>query len=134
MDLALGARRLFITNPGIHHSHFHDEPIDWLPALMAAMKVPLPTREPNLPVPTETLLAIDAKFAAEPWPWIVLGIAASHPDWPEGYWAEFSAALRKRTSGSIFLIGGPQNKARAKELIARTPRTAIGIGRAAAPR
>ena len=46
---------------------------------MAAMKVPLPTREPDLPVAKETLLAIDAKIAAEPRPWIVLGIAASHP-------------------------------------------------------
>jgi heptosyltransferase II len=127
IGLGLGTQRFFITNPGIDHSHFHDEPIDWLAALMAAMKVPLPTREPDLPVSAETLLAIDAKFAAEPRPWIVLGIAASHADkdWPEGYWAEFAAALRKRTSGSIFLIGGPQNKARAKELIARTPRAAL---------
>jgi heptosyltransferase-2 len=127
IGLGLGPQRLFITNPGIDRSHFHDEPIDWLTALMAAMKVPLPTREPNLPVPTETLLAVDAKFAAEPRPWIVLGIAASHPDkdWLEGYWAEFAAALRKRTGGSIFLIGGQQNKARAKELIARTPRAAL---------
>jgi heptosyltransferase II len=127
IGLGLGTQRLFITNPGIDHSHFHDEPIDWLTALMAAMKVPLPTREPDLPVSAETLLAVDAKFAAEPRPWIVLGIAASHPDkdWPEGYWAEFAAALRKRTGGSIFLIGGPQNKVRAKELIARTPRAAL---------
>jgi len=127
IGLGLGTQRFFITNPGIDHSHFHDEPIDWLAALMAAMNVPVPTREPNLPVPAETLLALDARFAAEPRPWIVLGIVASHPDkdWPEGYWAEFAAALRKRTSGSIFLIGGPQNKARAKELIARTPRAAL---------
>jgi heptosyltransferase-2 len=94
---------------------------------MAAMKVPLPTREPNLPVAKETLLAMDARFAAEPRPWIVFGIAASSPgkEWPDGYWAEFAASLRKRTSGSIFLVGGPQNKARAGELIARTPRAGL---------
>ena len=33
--------------------------------------------------------------------------------------------MRKRTSGSIFLIGGPQNQTRAKDLIARTPRAAL---------
>jgi heptosyltransferase-2 len=53
----------------------------------------------------------------------LLGIAASHPDkdWPEGYWVEFAVALRKRTSGSIFLIGGQKNRARAESLISRTP-------------
>jgi heptosyltransferase II len=124
IGIGLGRQRLLITNPGIDKRHAHDHPIDWLTALMAAMNVPLPTREPNLPVPAETLLAIDAKFAAEPRPWIVLGIAASHPDkdWPDGYWAEFAAALRKRTEGSVFLIGGPANKARAQELITRTAR------------
>jgi heptosyltransferase II len=87
----------------------------------------LPTLEPDLPVPPEILLSVDARFAAEPRPWIVLGNAASHPnkEWPEGYWAEFAAALRKRTSGSIFLIGGPQNRARAEHLISRTPRAAM---------
>jgi heptosyltransferase-2 len=127
IGLGLGVQRLFITNPGIDRSHFHDTPIDSLTALMAAMRVPLSTLEPDLPVPPEILLSVDARFAAEPRPWIVLGIAASHPnkEWPEGYWAEFAAALRKRTSGSIFLIGGPQNRARAEHVIGRTPRAAM---------
>lgn len=127
IGLGLGAQRLFITNSGIDSSHFHDEPIDWLTALMAAMKVPLPTREPNLPVAADTLLAVEAKFAAEPRPWIVLGIAASHPDkdWPEGYWAEFATSLRKRTGGSIFLVGGRQIQTRARDLVTRTPRVAM---------
>jgi heptosyltransferase-2 len=122
IGLGLGPQRLFITNPGIDRSHFHDEPIDWLAALMAAMQVPLPTREPDLTVPADTLLAVDARFAPEPRPWIVLGIAASHPDkdWPDGYWAEFVAGLRQRTGGSIFLIGGPQTFRRAQDLIARS--------------
>jgi heptosyltransferase-2 len=127
IGLGLGPQRLFITNRGIDRKHFHDEPIDWLTALMAAMQVPLPSREPDLPVAAETLLDVDAKFAAEPRPWIVLGIAASHPDkdWPESHWAEFAATLRQRTSGSVFLIGGPQLAARAQALIARTPRAAL---------
>jgi heptosyltransferase-2 len=127
IGLGLGPQRLFITNPGIDRRHFHDQPIDWLTALMAAMQVPLPTREPDLPVPAETLLAIDAKFAPEPRPWIVLGIAASHPDkdWPDGCWAELVAGLRQRTGGSIFLIGGPRTFQRAQDLIARAPDAAL---------
>lgn len=42
IGLGLGRQSLFITNSGIDQSHFHDHPIDWLRALMAAMKVRLP--------------------------------------------------------------------------------------------
>jgi heptosyltransferase-2 len=128
IGLGLGPQRLFITNPGIDPSHFHDQPIECLAELLAATQVPLSSREPELRVPTETLLTIDAKFAPEPRPWIVLGIAASHPDkdWPEGYWAEFIAGLHSRTAGTIFLIGSPQNRARAQHLIACAP-TALPI-------
>jgi heptosyltransferase II len=122
IGLGLGAQRLFITNPGIDKSHFHDHPIDWLRALMAAMKVPLPTTEPSLRVPGDTLAAVDGKFGSCQRPWIVLGIGASHPDrdWPAGHWAEFLAGLRRSTGGTVFLIGGSANAARAQDLIDRS--------------
>jgi len=127
IGLGLGSQQHFITNRGIDRAHFHDEPIGWLTALMAAMQVPVPTREPDLPVASEVLLEIDARFAAAPRPWIVLGIAASHPDkdWPDAHWAQFAGLLRQRTQGSIFLIGGPRNAARAQALIAQTPGAAL---------
>jgi heptosyltransferase-2 len=119
IGLGLGAQRWFITNPGIDRSHFHDQPIDWLIALMAAMNVPLPTTEPNLAVPAGALAAIGEKFAQAPRPWIVLGIGSSHPDkdWPDEFWAEFLKTLSRRSAGTIFLIGGPQHAARARALI-----------------
>lgn len=122
IGLGLGSQRLFITTPGIDHSHFHAFPIDWLIALMAAMKVPLPTTEPNLRVPGETLAAIGEKYNQCPRPWIVLGVGASRSwkDWPEGHWAEFLVGLRRRSVGTVFLIGGVDNMARAQNLIART--------------
>jgi heptosyltransferase-2 len=125
IGLGLGAQRWFITNPGVDKSHFHDQPIDWLIALMAAMKVPLPTTEPNLPVPAATLSAVGAKYMLQPRPWIVLGIGSSHPDkdWPDGHWSEFLGALRGRGSGTIFLIGGAQHAARAQALIAKSTGT-----------
>ena len=120
IGLGLGAQRFFITNPGVDHSHFHDHPIDWLRALMVAMKVPLSSTEPDLRLPEATLTAIAAKFGSSPRPWIVLGIGASHPDkdWPDAHWREFVAALCQRSSGTIFLIGGPTNLARAQNFIA----------------
>jgi heptosyltransferase-2 len=121
IGLGLGAQQLFITNPGVDASHFHDHPIDWLRALLAAMKVPLPTTEPNLAVPGEALAQIDARYGAASRPWIVLGIGASDPsrDWPDEWWRELLAALRQRTPGTVFVIGGSGNAARAVALIAR---------------
>src|SRR6202012_4629246 len=67
-----------------------------------------------------TLAAIAQKFTSQPRPWIVLGIGASHPDkdWPDEHWAGFTAALRERTAGTAFLIGGNANKTRADKFIA----------------
>jgi heptosyltransferase II len=119
IGLGLGPQQMFITNPGIDHSHFHDQPIDWLKALMAATRVPLPATEPLLRLPAATLAAIGDKFTHHPRPWIVLGVGASHPskDWPDEYWTEFIAALRGRIAGTGFLIGGAVNSARAQNLI-----------------
>jgi heptosyltransferase-2 len=120
IGLGLGAQKLFLTNPGIDHSHFHDHPIDWLRALMAAMKVPLPSTEPALRLDEAIVAAVGKKFAHTPRPWIVLGIGASHPDkdWPDENWAGFIAALRSRIPGTVFLIGGNANVARAQDFIA----------------
>ncbi len=126
IGLGLGRQRHFITNPGIGQNHFHDQPIDWLIALMAAMNVPLPTTEPDLPVPAATLAKIAEKYTSHVRPWIALGIGASHPDkdWSDMRWLEFLANLRRRFDGTVFLVGGPQNHARAKYLIEHTSGTA----------
>jgi heptosyltransferase II len=122
IGLGLGPQSLLITNPGIDHGHFHDHPLDWLCALMAAMKVPLPTTEPDLRVQDGVLTTVGQKFAASRRPWIVLGIGAADParDWPDRYWGEFIAKLRRVTSGSIYLIGGVSQYARAEGLIAES--------------
>ena len=126
IGLGLGPQQRYITNPGIDRSHFHDQPIDWLIALMAAMKVPLPTTEPDLPLPAATLAAIGERYKSHLRPWIVLGMGGSHPDkdWPDVFWLEFLAGLRRRCGGTIFLVGGRQNQARAEDLIGRTSGTA----------
>jgi heptosyltransferase-2 len=120
IGLGLGAQQLFITNGGIDRSHFHDHPIDWLRALMAATNVALPSTEPALQIDQATRDAIGEKFARQPRPWIVLGIGASHPDkdWPDANWAAFISSLRGRTPGTVFLIGGQANFARAQNFMA----------------
>jgi lipopolysaccharide heptosyltransferase II len=119
IGLGLGRQSLFITNSGISQSHFHDHPIDWLRALMAEMKVPLPSTEPALNVPKNILAAVDARFHICPRPWIVLGLGASLPnrEWPQEHWVAFVAKLR--TYGTIFFIGGGDYTARAEQVIAQ---------------
>jgi heptosyltransferase-2 len=91
IGLGLGPQSAFITNDGIGQEHFHDHPIDWLRALMAAMKVPLSSTEPNLQVPTTLLSAVGERFAQFARPWIAIGIGASHPDkdWSDATCANF---------------------------------------------
>jgi heptosyltransferase II len=117
IGLGLGPQSGFITNPGIGREHFHDHPIDWLRALMAAMNVPLPSTEPDLQVPAAVLSSIAGKFAPFARPWIAIGIGASHPDkdWDDVTWGDLLRELR--TPGTVFLVGGPANKARAEKFI-----------------
>jgi heptosyltransferase-2 len=117
IGLGLGPQRLFISNRGIGQDHFHDHPIDWLRALMAAMNVPLSSTEPDLQAPAPVLNSVAEKFAQLARPWIAVGIGASHPDkdWPDVTWRDFLAGLR--TPGTVFLVGGPANDARAEKLI-----------------
>jgi heptosyltransferase II len=140
IGLGLGPQSFFITNPGISQDHFHDQPIDWLRALMAAMNVPLSSTEPDLRLPDAVLAATAEKFKSCARPWIVLGIGASHPDkdWPDAHWAEFLSLLRGRATGTIFLIGGRMNYARAQKFMtpkARAPAVNacdLGLAEAAA--
>jgi heptosyltransferase-2 len=120
IGLGLGPQSMFITNRGIGREHFHDHPIDWLRALMIEMKVPLPSTEPDLHLPPAVLSTVGAKFADCTRPWLMLGIGASHPDkdWPDAAWREFLAGLN--TIGTVFLIGGPANAARAQNFTAST--------------
>jgi heptosyltransferase-2 len=122
IGLGLGRQSLFITNPGIDQSHFHDHPIDWLRALMAEMNVPLPSTEPALKVPSEIVTAVGERFICCPRPWIVLGIGALHAEreWPHEYWVGFLGELRSHCSGTFFFIGGADYTARAQSLIVQS--------------
>ncbi len=118
IGLGFGAQRWFITNAGIDRKFYHDHPIEWLTALMEAMAVPFATTEPNLCLRPALSAAIAERFAAQPRPWIVLGIGSSSPDrnWPMERWAELMAGLHQRTTGTVFLIGGPGYAAHADRL------------------
>ncbi len=127
IGLGLGSQRFFITNSGINHRHAHDHPIDWLRALMVAMNVPLASTEPDLRLPDATLAGVAERFKAYARPWIVLGIGASHhdKDWPDTHWMEFLTLLRRRANGTIFLVGGAVNFARAQKFIAASEGAAV---------
>jgi heptosyltransferase-2 len=122
IGLGLGPQRFFITNPGISERFFHDMPIEWLKALMEAMNIPCPSTEPGLRLAPTLVAAIGERFRAAPRPWIVLGLGGSHPvkDWPSAHWEHFLSELRHRTRGTVFLVGGPEQLDRARQLTERT--------------
>jgi heptosyltransferase II len=127
IGLGFGAQRWFITNAGIDRKFYHDHPIEWLTALMGAMAVPFATTEPDLRLRPALSTAIAQRFAAEPRPWIALGIGSSSPDrnWPLERWAELMAGVRQRARGTVFLIGGPDYAAHADRLVQSAPGGAI---------
>ena len=126
IGVGFAKQRPFITNAGIDQRHFHAMPTDWLHALLADMQVPLPTTEPNLTLPAEALAGVAGHFAGAPRPWVVVALGASHPekDWPAPHWSTFIDTLRRRTHGTVFLIGGMANAPRADELVSATAGTA----------
>ncbi|MGH6675186.1 MAG: glycosyltransferase family 9 protein, partial [Xanthobacteraceae bacterium] len=94
IGVGLSRQRWFITNEGVGQSHARDHPIEWLRTLMATMDISLPSDEPLLAVPGQTLVAIDRMFDSCPRPWIVSGLGASHSDrdWTTPCWAAFIGA------------------------------------------
>jgi heptosyltransferase-2 len=124
IGVGLGAQRWFITNRGVDRARYEREAyhFEWLPALMAQMKAPLASPEPNLRLPDKAIAAARQRYGLEPRPWIVLGLGGSHPlkEWPLGHWTEFIATLRRRATGTVFLIGGPVQATQAEKLIAAT--------------
>lgn len=116
-----GAQRLLLTNPPIDPRHFRELVMDWLRIFLEQMGVPVGSLEPDLKLPAGLLRQVAARYDA-PRPWIAVALGSSHPskDWPDAHWTAFIDTLRRRTGGTVFLIGGPDNTARADALIART--------------
>lgn len=117
-----GPQRWLITNAGIDERHFRLIVTDWLRVFLESMNVPVPSTEPDLKLPPALLAQTAERFGAMPRPWTVLALGSSHPekDWPDAHWAAFLDTLRRRTAGTVFLIGGAASGARADALIERS--------------
>ena len=117
-----GPQRWLITNEGIEERHFRLIVTDWLRVFLESMNVPVPSTEPDLKLPPALLATTAERFAAMPRPWTVLALGSSNPR--EGLARRalggLSDTLRRRTAGTVFLIGGADNAARADELIERS--------------
>ncbi len=122
IGMGIRGQRHVITNPGLDPRYDEEYPIECLIALLEQMGVPLETTEPNLSLPDSVVRSIGERFVAHARPWTVVGLGASIPDkdWPRAQWVAFLEAIRRRTRGTIFLIGGPANTRLAISLIETT--------------
>jgi heptosyltransferase-2 len=116
------AQRWLLTNDGIAPHHFRSIVTDWLRVFVESMGVPVPTTEPDLKLPDALLASVHERYAVAAHPWLVLGLGGSHTqkDWTDDNWSIFLDTLRRRATGTVFLIGGSDNRARADALIARS--------------
>ncbi len=103
--------------PDLRHAH----PILRADALLDILGIPRAEPEPRLAVDVAAEQAVVARFAAWPAPWIALGIGSSEPwkQWGAARFAELALALRQRRTGSIFIVGGPAERALANEVLTR---------------
>ena len=122
IGMGIRRQRFLITNPGLDPSYDEVYPVECLIALLEQIRVPLETTEPNLNLPAPVMTTVGQRFHALPRPWIVVGLGASTPnkDWSRAQWIAFIDAIRRRTRGTIFLIGGPANAPVATILIEST--------------
>jgi len=122
IGMGIRPQRLLITNRGLDPSFDEQYPIECLIALLEQVGVPLETTEPNLTLPAAVVAAIGQRFQAHERPWTVVGLGASIPDkdWPRSQWVVFLEAIRRRTRGTIFLIGGGANAPLAANLLEST--------------
>jgi heptosyltransferase-2 len=122
IGMGIRRQRHIITNPGLDPSYDEVYPIECLVALLEQVGVPLATTEPNLNLPPDIVGSVGERFAMHARPWTVIGLGASIPekDWPWPQWVTFLDAVRRRTRGTLFLIGGPASAPLAGDLIAAT--------------
>ena len=120
--MGIRRQRLLITNPGLDPSYDEVYPIECLVAVLEQVGVALETTEPNLNLPADVVRAVGERFATQARPWTVVGLGASIPekDWSPAQWIAFLEPVRRRTRGTIFLIGGPASGSFAADLIEKT--------------
>ena len=117
----IGLQSLLLTAPvrlpsNLRHAH----PILRADALLDILGMARAEAEPRLTVDANAEQAVVARFAAWPAPWIALGIGSSEPwkQWGAARFAELALALHQRQAGSIFLVGGPAERALADDILA----------------
>lgn len=103
--------------PELRHAHS----IQRADALLDLLNIPRLEPEPRLLVSIEAAQVVAERFAVWPLPWIALGIGSSEPykQWGAARFAELALALNQRQAGSIFIVGGPAERALADDLLVR---------------
>lgn len=118
----IGLQSLLLTAPvrlptGLRHAH----PILRADALLNLLEIPRTEPEPRLTVDAAAGQAVAKRFAAWPAPWIALGVGSSEPwkQWGAARFAELALALHRQRAGSIFIVGGPAERALADSIFSR---------------
>ena len=118
----IGLQSLLLNAPVRLPPHLRHaaHPILRADALLDILGIPRTEPEPRLAVDAAAEQAVVARFATWPAPWIALGIGSSEPwkQWGAARFVELALALHGRQAGSIFIIGGPAERALADDILA----------------
>lgn len=100
--------------------------LDKLAAFETAHGLTVESREPALRLDPDAIVAVKARYADSPGPWLCLGIGASEParTWPAERFAQTAARLSD-LFGTVFWVGGPHEAQAAKAAIGALPGNVI---------
>lgn len=122
LGYGVGLQSLLLTVPlRLPPERRHAHPILRADALLDALGIARTETEPRLLLDVESEQAVATRFTAWPTPWIALGIGSSEPwkQWGAERFAELALALHRQRAGSIFIIGGPAERALADDILMR---------------
>lgn len=116
----VGGQRYFLNhNARLPTAYRHAHPTLRATALLDALHIPIHAAEPHLSVCPNAQRSIYQRFAAVPQPWIALGIGSSEPykQWGAPRFADLALELPHSIVGAVFIVGGPNERALANEIL-----------------
>ena len=122
LGYGVGLQSLLLTVPvRLPPERRHAHPILRADALLDALGIVRAEAEPRLLLDVESEQAVATRFTTGSTPWIALGIGSSEPwkQWGAERFAELALALHRQQAGSIFIIGGPTERALADDILTR---------------
>lgn len=125
-----GLQRLLLTEPvALPPDRLHAHPIVKAQYLLALAGVPATDPEPRLCLDPTAVQQMHTRYRNCPAPWLAFGIGSSEPvkQWGAARFAELAQTLGCAYGGTVFLLGGPAERALGAAIVAAVPPAVVRV-------